>query len=168
MPAQEQKARKRRWPRLVLDLAVVTALGFMLHQLLEPALREAAVRSDARVVSAAARELWQAFERYYEINQAYPNAYLPPRFELDSLEPLRRRGYYRGFVTVKLQGDRIDAYDSPDDRGINQEFWIEMTLKSDPTIRFLIARSNDAPLGGGEWREGAFIYRDGALESLLQ
>jgi len=166
--AEESKTRRRRWPRLVLDLVVLAALAFMLTELLQPALREAAVRSDVKIVSTAARDLWDAFERYYEINQAYPNAYLPPKFELDTLEPLRRRGYYRGYVTVKLQEGRIDAYDSPDDRGINQEFWIEMTLKSDPTVRFLIARSNDAPLGGGEWREGVFIYRDGVLESLLQ
>lgn len=161
-----KKRKKRRWPRALLDLVVFAALLFMLHQLLGPALRGAAIRADVRIVSAGARELYQALEKYYEINRAYPNAYLRPSFELDSLEPLRRRGYYRGLVTVKLLEDRIDAYDSPDDRGINQEFWLEMTLESDPGIRFLVARSNDAPLGGGEWREGAFIYRDGILESL--
>jgi len=167
VPDEERERKKRRWPRALLDLVVLTALGFMTHQLLTPALHGAAVRSDVRIVSAEVVALWESFEKYYEINRAYPNAYLAPAFELDSLEPLRRRGYYRGWVTVKLQDDRIDAYDSPDDRGINQEFWLEMTLKSDPEVRFLLARSNDAPLGGGEWREGAFIYRDGALESLL-
>ena len=167
MPEEEKQRKKRRWPRALLDMIVFAALLFMLHQLLTPALHGAAVRSDVRIVSAEVRGLYESFEKYYEINRAYPNAYLPPSFELDTLEPLRRRGYYRGWVTVKLQNERIDAYDSPDDRGINQEFWLEMTLKSDPAIRFLIARSNDAPLGGGEWREGAFIYRDGVLESLL-
>ena len=166
MPDEEPQRKKRRWPRVLLDLVVLAALVFMLHQLLTPALRGAAVRSDIRIVSAEVHKLYEAFEMYYETNKAFPNAYLPPSFQPDSLEPLRRRGYYRGWVTVKLQEDRIDAYDSPDDRGINQEFWLEMTLKSDPEVRFLIARSNDAPLGGGEWREGAFIYRNGALEPL--
>jgi hypothetical protein len=139
---------------------------FLLVQLLAPALHGAAVRADIRIVSTEARRLYSAFERYYEINRDFPNAYLPPSFELDSVEPLRRRGYYRGYVTVKLRGERFDAYDSPDDRGINQEFWLEMTLESDPEVRFLVARSNDAPLGGGEWREGAFIYKNGVLEPL--
>jgi hypothetical protein len=166
VPEEEKQRKKRRWPRALLDLVVFAALVFMLQQLLSPALRGAAIRSDIRIVSDGACDLYEAFERYYEVNRSFPNAYLSPAFELDSLEPLRRRGYYRGYVNVKLREDRIDAYDSPDDRGINQEFWLEMTLESDPEIRFLVARSNDAPLGGGEWREGAFIYRDGVLESL--
>ena len=39
-----------------------------------------------------------------------------------------------------------------------------MTLKRDPSIRLLVARSDDAPLSGGVWLDGVFIYRDGRLE----
>ena len=49
---------------------------------------------------------------------------------------------------------------------LNDEFWLEMSLESDPSIRFLVVRSDDAPLGGGRWREGAFVYRDGELRPL--
>ena len=80
--------------------------------------------------------------------------------------PLSRRGYYKGGITQFLLNQRIDAYDSPDDKGNNREFWVEMTLKRDPSIRFLVAHSDDAPLGGGVWRDGVFIYRGGKLEPI--
>ena len=79
---------------------------------------------------------------------------------------MTKRGYYRGLLLKRMRGNRADAYDSPDDQGRNREFWIEMTLAQDPSIRILIAKSDDAPLSGGRWVEGAFIYRDGDLEPL--
>ena len=79
---------------------------------------------------------------------------------------LARRGYYVGRVRGLLAGARADAYDSPDDRGPNREFWMEMTLASDPSVRFVIARSDDAPMGGGTWLDGAYVFRTGRLERL--
>ena len=64
---------------------------------------------------------------------------------------------------VLLNG-RIDVYQSPDDQGLNQEFWLEMTLERDPSIRLLVTHSDDAPLSGGVWLDGVFVYRNGKLE----
>jgi hypothetical protein len=72
-------------------------------------------------------------------------------------------GYYDGRVASKLVGGQLDGYDSPDDAGLNQEFWVEMTLVYDPSIRFLVADSNDAPLGGGDYFDGIYLFRDGVL-----
>ena len=85
---------------------------------------------------------------------------------LETLDPLARRGYYRGVMLAKLTNNRADAYDSPDDKGRNREFWLEMTLAMDPSVRILVAKSDDAPLSGGRWVEGVFIYRNGELEPL--
>ena len=78
---------------------------------------------------------------------------------------MSNRGYYRGPLRTYLVNGKVDAYDSPDDRGLNREFWVEMTLRADPSIRVLVARSDDAPLGGGAWREGVFVIRNGETES---
>ncbi len=69
-------------------------------------------------------------------------------------------------MTRSLVGGKADAYDSPDDLGPNQEFWIEVTLVLDPTIRFVVANSNDAPLGGGQWLDGIYMYKNGILQHL--
>ena len=41
-----------------------------------------------------------------------------------------------------------------------------MTLAAEPSIRFVVARSDNAPLGSGAWLDGAYILRDGRLEPL--
>ena len=41
-----------------------------------------------------------------------------------------------------------------------------MTLKRDPGIRLVIARSDDAPIADGEWLDGAYLYRGGRLEKI--
>jgi hypothetical protein len=83
---------------------------------------------------------------------------------VESLDPLRKRGYYRGSLTSHVLNHRVDAYDSPDDLGPNREFWIEMSLRSDPSVRVLVACSDDAPSSGGSWRDGVYVLRDGVLE----
>jgi hypothetical protein len=139
-------------------------LIFMLIELLGPAVRAANLRADIRTVAQEAELLYDALDRYHRLHGSFPNAYLEPCLEPRTLEPLRRRGYYRGRIATWLRAGRIDAYDSPDDRGRNQEFWMEMTLASEPGVRVLVVRSDDAPLGGGEWLDGVYVYRDGKLE----
>jgi prepilin-type N-terminal cleavage/methylation domain-containing protein len=45
----------------------------------------------------------------------------------------------------------------------NKEFWLTMTMARNPTIRFVVASSDNAPLAGGEWLEGVYIYQNGEL-----
>jgi hypothetical protein len=152
--------------RTLTDMTLVILLLTTICLLISAALDATRIEGELSIVKAEARDLEQAFKQFYERNGGYPNVWGEPRFEPDTLEPLRERGYYDGTIAGKLVGQRIDAYDSPDDQGLNQEFWLEMTVKSDPTIRLLIADSDDAPLGGGKWHRGVFVHRDGALEAL--
>jgi hypothetical protein len=143
----------------MLLAALVLVIGTMMLQ----ALAASGVRADTRAAIVEARKLNEAFRAYYHRHGVYPNSYAEPRLALKTLEPLRKRGYYRGHVTAILLLGRVDAYDSPDDRGPNQEFWVEMTLKRDPSIRLLVVRSDDAPLGGGRWLDGVYLYRNREL-----
>jgi len=159
------KSRKlRRFGRSLLDLLLLAAIVYGGWGVAQSALSSADRDADIRVVLMEARAVYEAFEKYRERNGEYPGTYTEPRFDPVTLDPFRKRGYYDGFLTIKLRGQQVDAYDSPDDRGINQEFWAELTLGDDPSIRFLIAKSDDAPMGGGKWREGVFIWRRGVLE----
>ena len=150
----------------IVDLMILTGILATSWPVLKATTAKAGLEGEIRIVSKEARELYEAFERFYGFYRAYPNAYSEAAFAEDSLDPLSSRGYYRGSLPAQLRGQRIDAYDSPDDRGLNQEFWVEMTLERDPSVRFLVARSDDAPLASGEWVEGAFVFRDGELEPL--
>ena len=123
-------------------------------------------KAELNLTVAEAKKLYAAFERYQERNHSYPSTYSDSTFDPETLNPLRKRGYYRGSLVSTLVHHRVDAYDSPDDGGPNREFWLELTLDRNPALRLLLASSDDAPLGGGEWREGVFLFRDGRLEKL--
>jgi len=161
------------WKRVVratLDVVLLAGILFFGRSLYRPAMGaagvDADVKSDVETVEREARALHEAFARYFERNGRFPNAWAEPCFDEVSLDPLRELGYYTGLINSKLLEGRIDAYDSPDDRGTNAEYWIEMTLASDPAIRFVVARSDDAPLAGGRWLDGAYLVRNGSLDPL--
>lgn len=159
----KNKARKTR-PGVDLGLfAVCCVLGALL---LVAAIERANVKSDIRIVKLEAEALYEAFESYNARNNGYPGDYAGRAFDAETLDPLRKRGYYKGFIQNRLRDTRIDAYGSPDDQGSNEEFWVEMTLARDPRIRFLIAKTDDAPLANGQWRDGVFIFRGGELKPL--
>lgn len=164
--AQPVPRRAARAARAGFDLLLALALLYVVSLLVASAIDTANRNAEMRIVRSEAHALYDAFQHYFDRNHSYPNAYLDPRFELDTLDPLQKRGYYRGTLAASLSGHRPDAYDSPDDEGTNREFWLEMSLESDPAVRVVVARSDDAPLGGGKWLDGVFLYRDGVLEPL--
>lgn len=131
-----------------------------------PMMHDAILKAHISAAATDARAIYVAFKRFNVDNSMYPNATEDPAFQLDSFEPLVSMGYYDGRLASRLHRDRADAYDSPDDMGVNQEFWLELSLAYDPTVRFLVADSNDAPLGGGRYFDGLYLFRDGALTDL--
>ena len=89
-----------------------------------------------------------------------------PSFPLDTFEPLVSLQLYDGRVGSRLHNGRADGYGSPDDQGINQEFWLEFSLAYDPTVRFLVSDSDNAPLSGGKYYDGIYLFRDGVMTPL--
>ena len=149
-----------------VDIVLVVALIGMAVPLAISAVNSSKVQAEREVVEREAQQLYQAFLAFYERNGEYPKAFGVDGLDPTTLDPLRRRGYYDGPLLTRLFDERVDAYDSPDDRGRNQEFWLEMTLAEAPTVRFVVARSDNAPLGGGEWLDGVYIRHGRRLEAL--
>ncbi len=131
-----------------------------------PVMHEAILKAHISAAATDAKAIYVAFKRFHVDNSMYPNASSDPAFQLDTFEPLVSMGYYDGRLSSRLLRHRADAYDSPDDMGRNQEFWLEFSLAYDPTVRFLVADSNDAPLGGGRYHDGMYLFRNGVLQDL--
>ena len=147
----------------LLELLVVTAIIAVLSAIAIPLMQEAVLRANVSAVATDATAIHVAFKRYHVDFSEYPET---GAFGLASFEPLVALDYYDGRVAPKLVADQADGYDAPDDSGVNQEFWLEMSLKIEPTVRFLVADSDDALLGGGSYYDGVFLFRDGVLSPI--
>jgi len=147
-----------------LDAVLALALAYMLFLIASAAVERANTRTQLRLLKSEARRFYEALDLFNERNHGFPATHTGSAFDERTLDPLRKRGYYRGTLTSHVLDGAVDAYESPDDQGPNREFWVEMSLRSDPRVRVLVARSDDAPLGGGVWRDGVYVFRDGVLE----
>ena len=101
------------------------------------------------------KKVYNAFIDYYTENDMFPYTSSSPAFQLNSFSPLN----YQGNIFSKLVNNQADAYDSPDDKGTNQEFWLRMTLAADTNVQFLLAYSDNADIAPGEWLEGVYVFR---------
>lgn len=160
-------ARQRQGFTLIELLIVVVVLS-LLASIALTRLHKAVVKARIAAVISEGKALHAAFNTFYVDYNQYPNATSSPSFQLDTFDPLRSRGYYAGAVTDLLQGSAADAYDSPDDEGPNQEFWLQLTVEADPSVQIVVASSDNAPLAGGRWLEGVFMFKDGELRSSFQ
>ncbi len=150
----------------LLELLLVVAIIGVLMAITIPLMQSAMLRAHVGTMASSSRVVFNAFQRYFIDFNMYPNSVDAPAFELDTFQPLVSLDYYDGRILTKLEAGQADGFDSPDDEGINQEFWLEMTLAYDPTVRFLVADSDNAPLSGGDHMAGVFLYKNGVLHSL--
>lgn len=150
----------------IVEILVVMTILAIIMSIALPELHQARVRATVGAMAGDARSVYLAFKQYYIDYGRYPNASSDPAFNLTTFEPLRSAQYYNGNINRLLLSNLPDAYDSPDDQGPNQEFWLEMTLSLDPSVRMVVANSNDAPLSGGQWLDGIYLYRSGVLSRL--
>jgi len=150
----------------LVELLVVVCIIAILTAIAIPLMRDAVVRAHISAAATDAKAIYVAFKRHHVDTSMYPYASQDPSFELDTFEPLVSMGYYDGRLLPRLRGETADGYDSPDDNGVNQEFWLEVTLGYDNTVRFLISDSDDAPLAGGRYMDGIFLFRNGVLTPL--
>jgi len=147
----------------LIELLIVVAIIGILSAMAVPLYRQAVLRGHVSALAGDAKTLYIAFKRHHADHNMYPQSTGGSAIRLDTFEPLRSMGYYDGEVTSKLWSNQADAYDSPDDEGVNREFWVEMTLEFDRSVRFLICDSDDAPLSGGAYLDGVYLYKDGVL-----
>jgi len=150
----------------LVEVLIVMAIIAVLSAIAIPMMHDAILKAHISAAATDAKAIYVAFKRFHIDNHMYPNASTDPVFQLDSFEPLVSMQYYDGRIATRLLHDRADGYDSPDDMGSNQEFWLEFSLAYDPTVRFLIADSDNSPLGGGTYFDGHYLFRDGALSPL--
>jgi len=150
----------------LIELLIVMAIILVLAAIAIPMMREALLRAHIASVTTDAKAIYVAFKQYHMDASGYPNAENAPKFDVTTFEPLISLGYYTGRVGEKLEGGAADGYGSPDDQGPNQEFWLEMSLKYDPAVRFLVADSDNAPIGGGDYFDGVYLFRNGELKPL--
>jgi len=150
----------------LLELLVVVATIAILAAIAIPLMRDAILRAHISAAATDAKAIYVAFKRHHMDKNMYPYASTDPAFQLDTFEPLVSLGYYDGRLASRLVDEQADAYDSPDDNGVNQEFWLEVTLAYDTSVRFLIADSDDAPLAGGRYMDGIYLFRNGVLTPL--
>lgn len=118
-------------------------------------------KASLAAVQSSAREVYIAFEEFYVDNDGYPNATTDPAFQLDTFDPLVSGGYYSGGILPLLEGGRADDYDSPNDEGPNQEFWLIMTPDLEGDYRLVVANSDDVPLDPGTRYSGIQVFKDG-------
>jgi len=148
------------------ELLVSLAILLLLAAIAVPLYQSALLRSRVGAGVAESRTLLGAFEQYRVDQDRYPDATGSSRLQLDTFEPLVSLGYYRGGIESLLLDQRADAYDAPDGESPDQEFWLEMTLAADPSVRFLIADSDDAPLASGAFVDGISLFRNGELTAV--
>lgn len=149
----------RRSGFTLIELMVVVVIVGILAALAQAGYSKLRLRAEVVSVAAECRMLYTTFEVYAAENGRYPNATSNPTFQLDTFEPLE----YAGNLQSHLVGHKADAYDSPDDQGSNKEFWLVMTLAADPSIRFVIASSDNAPGASGTWLEGVYEIKNGQV-----
>ncbi|MEJ2217905.1 MAG: prepilin-type N-terminal cleavage/methylation domain-containing protein [Gemmatimonadota bacterium] len=143
----------------LIELMVVIVIIGILAALAQVAYSRLRLRAEVGAVAAECRMLYTTFKVYEAQNGRYPNATSSPSFQLDTFSPLE----YTGHLQSHLVGNKADSYDSPDDEGSNNEFWLLMTLASDPSIRFVVASSNNVPVASGRWLEGVYEVKDGQV-----
>lgn len=162
-PGRERSLVGRSRGFTLIELMAVVAIIGVISAVATGAVQRALRKAQINAITAESRVVYDAFMRFHIDNNMYPYASSSPSFQLDTFEPLRSMGYYRGNIASKLRNASADAYDSPDDNGVNNEFWLLMTAKSDPGVQFLVCHSNDTPMANGTWLDGIYLYQDGKL-----
>ena len=147
----------------LIELMIVTVIVAMLAGIAALVTRDLQVKAHLTSVVADGRILFHGLEEFYAINYQYPNATSNPAFDLVTFEPLRSMVGYQGSINSRLLNGGADSYDSPDDRGPNQEWWVQMTLLIDPSFQVVIAASDNVALNPGAWMQGVYTFENGAL-----
>ncbi len=147
----------------LIELMIVTVIVALLAGIAGVQFRGVQVRAHLASVVADGSILFHGLEEFYALNYMYPNATSNPAFNLVTFEPLRTLVGYQGSINARLVNGQADAYDSPDDQGSNQEWWVQLSLAIDPSFQVVIAVSDNVPLLDGTWLQGVYTFENGTL-----
>lgn len=153
----------------LVELMIVTVILGILAAVASEVYTGIMSSAEATAMAVEAREVYLEFESYYVDHGRYPNATSDPAFDLATFEPLD----YGGAILSRLAGGSADCYDSPDDEGANQEFWLEMTMEGQPGIRVLVAHADaysdgangTCTISGSGRFDGVYLFEDGELRT---
>ena len=141
----------------LIELIITVAIIGILAAVAVPFMLSYSKRAHYAVALRECKVVYTEFFNYYNDNNMFPKATSNPAFQLGTFSPID----YQGNIFSKLVNSQADKFDSPDDQGANQEFWLRMTLAADPSVQFLVAYSDNCDLESGVWLDGIFVYRDG-------
>jgi prepilin-type N-terminal cleavage/methylation domain-containing protein len=144
----------------LIEVMIVLVIVAVIMAIAIPMMREAVVRGMIGSATAEARTIHNALKRYHVDIGAYPDQ---AGFDTATFEPLASMGYYDGRLAPRILNGALDGYGSPSG---GHEYWLEFTLLHEPSVRFLVADSDDGPLSGGAFHDGILYFRNGVLQPL--
>ncbi len=154
---------------VILILAVISSLALPWYNRYHRQAERAAIISECR-------SLYRAFVVFFITHDEYPYAdvgeYL---FDLNTFTPLTDAGDMDWSpldidlerFRDKLAGRKAEKFDSPDDMGDNQEIFLILPWAKDPSIKFVVAASDNViyedgtSVDGGNWIDGVYISQGG-------
>lgn len=168
----------------LLELIVVSAIIGVLAAIAIPQYTRYRANAEKAAMVSDCRSLYRAMVVFFLEHEEYPYkdpwADDPPmQFDLNSFGPLTLSNYMGGIpfdtdierFRDNLVGRKAEKFDSPDDTlGDNQEFYIVLPWAKDPSIKFVVASSDNVLYGddttlvdGGNWLDGVYITKNGEI-----
>ena len=144
----------------LIEVMIVLVIMAVIMAIAIPMMREALVRGMIGSAVAESRTIHNAIKRYHVDVGYYPDS---GGFDTSTFEPLGTMGYYDGRLAPRILNGSLDGYGSPSN---GQEYWLEFTLRHEPSVRFLVSDSDDGPLSGGTFHDGIMYFRKGVLQPL--
>jgi len=150
----------------LVELLITVAIIGLVTAIAIPLYSGAIDKSHRATLIADAGELHRSFMRFYVDLGLFPSTSSPASRALDlqTLSPLSTLGYFRhpeGF-TNKLEGGKIQNYDSPNVGSADTQFWATINSMRQPGFVLLVAHTNDLPLDRGTWYDGVYyVTSDG-------
>jgi prepilin-type N-terminal cleavage/methylation domain-containing protein len=168
----------------LLELLVVVAIIGALAGIAIPQYNSLREKGERASIISECGSIYRMLIVYFIEYDGYPNATVsppgePPVFDLTTLSPISNPAYMGGskpdidvpLFMKKFQNNKAEAYDSPDDTlGTNQEFYLVLAWAKDPSIKYVIAQSDDVFYGdgstkvdNGNWVDGIYATKGGEI-----